>query len=148
MAVGTKQLKVEDANVGQAHKADQILKQGFPQSDPQTEFVVVQSATKTVDDPAFRATVDDVVRSVKGDPATKNFKSPLAPGNADQISKDRRTVDRHVGHEGHVTTRRRRRSTRSRHASPSAPRAIRASSSARPARPARARRSTRCSATS
>jgi uncharacterized membrane protein YdfJ with MMPL/SSD domain len=92
MAVGTKQLKVEDANVGQAHKADEILKQGFPQSNPQTEFVVVQSAAKTVSDPAFRATIEDVVNAVDGDPATKNFKSPLTPGHADQISKDRRTA--------------------------------------------------------
>src|SRR3954447_26406072 len=92
MTVTMKQIKVEDANVGQSHKADQILKQGFPQADPQTELVVVQSATKTVDDPAFRATVADVARSVKGDPATKNFKSPLTSGHGDQISKDRRTV--------------------------------------------------------
>ena len=91
-AVGTKQLKVEDANVGQAKKADEILKQGFPQSNPQTEFVVVQSATKTVSDPAFRAAIEDVVNAVEGDPATKNFKSPLTPGHADQISKNRRTA--------------------------------------------------------
>src|SRR4051812_47682565 len=63
MTVTTKQIEVEDANVGQSHKADQILKKGFPQADPQTELVVVQSATRTVSDPAFRATVDDVVRS-------------------------------------------------------------------------------------
>src|SRR5436190_4856530 len=82
MTVTTKQIDVADANVGQSHKADQILKSGFPQADPQTELVVVQSATKTVDSPAFRATVNDVVRSVKGDPATKNFKSPLTAGHA------------------------------------------------------------------
>ncbi len=92
MTVGTKQLEVEDANTGGSGKAAKILKKGFPQSDAQTEFVVVQSATRTVDDPAFRATIDDVVRSVQGDPATKNFKSPLTPANGDQISKDRRTV--------------------------------------------------------
>src|SRR5215216_1301070 len=92
MQIGTKQLDVEDANVGQAHKADQILKQGFPQTNPQTEFVVVQSTTGTVSDPAFRATIEDVVAAVEGDPATKNFKSPLVPGHADQISKDRRTA--------------------------------------------------------
>ena len=92
MTVGTKQLKIEDANVGQAHKADKLLQQGFPQSDPQTEFVLVQSTTRTVDDPAFRATVADVVRQVKGDAATKNFKSPFDKGNGDQISKDRRTA--------------------------------------------------------
>src|SRR3954454_8493355 len=92
MTVTTKQIDMEDANVGQSHEADQILKKGFPQANPQTELVVVQSATKTVDDPAFRATVNDVVRSVKGDPATKNFRSPLTAGHSDQISKDRRTV--------------------------------------------------------
>src|SRR5580765_5893152 len=92
MTVGTKQLKAEDANTGGSGKAEKILEKGFPQSDAQTEFVVVQNATRTVDDPAFRATIDDVVRSVQGDPATKNFKSPLNPANGDQISKDRRTV--------------------------------------------------------
>jgi len=92
MIVGTKQLKAEDANTGGSGKAEKILEKGFPQSDAQTEFVVVQSATRTVDDPAFRATIDDVVRSVQGDSATQNFKSPLDPANGDQISKDRRTV--------------------------------------------------------
>src|SRR5712691_5716717 len=57
--VGTKNIDNADANVGQAHKADQILKKAFPQVDPQTELVLVQSSTKTVDDPAFRATVND-----------------------------------------------------------------------------------------
>jgi uncharacterized membrane protein YdfJ with MMPL/SSD domain len=90
--VGTKNIKDEDFNTGQSHKADQILKQGFPQIDPQTELVLIQSATKTVDDPAFRATVNDVSRSVQGNSAIKNFKSPLDPANADQVAKDRRTV--------------------------------------------------------
>jgi uncharacterized membrane protein YdfJ with MMPL/SSD domain len=90
--VGTKDIKMEDVNSGQSHKADQILKQGFPQSDPLTEIVLVQSTTRTVNDPAFRATVNDVIRTVKGSPETKNFKSPLDPANGDQVSKDRRTV--------------------------------------------------------
>ncbi len=90
--VGTKQIKMEDINSGQSHKADQILKKGFPQSNPLTEIVLVQSTTRSVDDPAFRATVNDVVRTVKGNPQTKNFKSPLDPANGDQVSKDRRTV--------------------------------------------------------
>jgi len=34
--VGTKQIDNQDSNVGQSHKADQILKKAFPQSDPQT----------------------------------------------------------------------------------------------------------------
>jgi RND superfamily putative drug exporter len=90
--VGTKNISMNDANVGQSRKADQILNKGFPQADPQTEFVLVQSPTRTVDDPVFRATVDDVVDAVKGNPAIENLKSPVAPANRDQISKDRRTV--------------------------------------------------------
>src|SRR5436189_1765916 len=92
--VGTKQIDMQDANVGQSHKADQILKQGFPQAkaDPQKEFVLVQSSTRTVNDPKFRATVNDVVGAVKGNPAIKNLKSPLDPKNRDQVSTNRRTA--------------------------------------------------------
>src|SRR6266516_4629966 len=89
---GTKNIDMQDANVGQSHKADQILNEGFPQADPQTEFVLVQSSNRTVNDPAFRATVNDVVGAVKGNPAIKNLKSPLDPKNRDQVSKSRRTV--------------------------------------------------------
>ena len=77
--IGTKNIKQEDANVGQSHKADKILQKAFPQSDPQSEIVLVQSTSKTVDEPAFRATVNDVVGSVQGNPAIKNVKSPLDP---------------------------------------------------------------------
>src|SRR5881396_3220303 len=94
MQVGTKQIDMQDANVGQSHKADQILKEGFPQTqaDPQKEFALVQSSTRTVNDPAFRATVNDVLGAVKGNPAIKNLKSPLDPKNRDQVSKNRRTA--------------------------------------------------------
>src|SRR5439155_26471543 len=93
MQVGTKTLKMEDSSVGQSHKADQILKKAFPQVDPQTEIVLVQSSTKTIDDPKFRATVNDVVGTIQSNPAIKNLKSPLDPANAgDQVSKDRHTV--------------------------------------------------------
>jgi uncharacterized membrane protein YdfJ with MMPL/SSD domain len=91
-AVGTKNIDMKDANVGQSRKADQILSKGFPQADPQTEFVVVQSKTRTVADPAFRATVNDVVGTMNGNPAITNLKSPLDPKNRDQVSKNRRTV--------------------------------------------------------
>src|SRR5437773_2497103 len=49
MQVGTKTLKMEDSSVGQSHKADQILKKAFPQIDPQTEIVLVQSSGKALD---------------------------------------------------------------------------------------------------
>jgi uncharacterized membrane protein YdfJ with MMPL/SSD domain len=92
MQVGTKTLSTDDASVGQSHKADQILKKAFPQVDRQTEIVLVQSSTKTVDDPKFRATVNDVVGTIESNPAIKNLKSPLDPANADNVSKDRHSV--------------------------------------------------------
>jgi RND superfamily putative drug exporter len=92
MVAGTKNIELEDANVGQSHQADQILKEGFPQVDPQTEIVLIQSSKLSVNAAAFRSTVNDVVRTVSANPAIKNFKSPLNPANADQISKDRQAV--------------------------------------------------------
>jgi uncharacterized membrane protein YdfJ with MMPL/SSD domain len=93
MQVPTKNIKDEDVSVGQSHKADKVLKEAFPQIEPQTEIVVVQSATKTVKDQSFRDTVNDVVATMKSNPAIKNLKSPLDPANAgDQVSQDGRTV--------------------------------------------------------
>src|SRR5213592_2745153 len=45
--VGLKQIDQNDAGVGQSHQADQILKKAFPERAPQTEFVLVQSTTRT-----------------------------------------------------------------------------------------------------
>src|SRR5690348_11768979 len=90
--VGTKQINQDDSNVGQAHRADEILKQAFPQKDPQTELVVIQSKTLTVKEPAFRQTVNEVVRAVKSRSTVTNVHSPYAAGRADQISPDGRTV--------------------------------------------------------
>jgi uncharacterized membrane protein YdfJ with MMPL/SSD domain len=90
--VGTKNLKDEDYSTGQSHKADLILKQGFPQSDPQTEFVLVQSSKLSVNAAAFRSTVSDVVDAVKGNPNIKHLKSPLDPAHPDLVSSDRSTA--------------------------------------------------------
>ena len=92
MNVGTKNLADEDYSTGQSHKADLILKQGFPQSDPQTEFVLVQSSKLSVNAAEFRSTVDDVVGAVKDNPNIKSLKSPLDPKNSDLVSSDRSTA--------------------------------------------------------
>jgi RND superfamily putative drug exporter len=92
MQVGTKNINDQDANVGQSHKADQILKEGFPQSNPQSEVVLIQSSKLSVNAAAFRSTINDVVAAVKSNPNIKHLKSPLAPGNESQISKDRDAV--------------------------------------------------------
>jgi len=87
--VGFKQIDINDAGVGQSHKADQILKKAFPERRPQEEFVLVQSASRTADDPAFRATVADVIASVKSSPAIKQLDSPYGAKRGSLISDDR-----------------------------------------------------------
>jgi RND superfamily putative drug exporter len=89
IALGFKQIDINDAGVGQSHKADQILKKAFPERAPQTEFVLVESSSRTADDPAFRATVNDVIGSVESSRAIKNLESPYEPRNRDLISDDR-----------------------------------------------------------
>src|SRR5215831_2230242 len=90
--VATKNLKDEDYSTGQSHKAELILKQGFPQSDPQAEFVLVQSSKLSVNAAAFRTTINDVVAAVKDNPNIKNLKSPLDPKHPDLVSNDRSTA--------------------------------------------------------
>src|SRR5262249_19252241 len=91
-AVGTKTIKSDDSNVGQAHRADQVLKKAFPQTNPRTELVVIQNQDLTLTAPAVRQTVNEVVDAVKGRSTVKNVNSPYAPGNADQVSHDGHTV--------------------------------------------------------
>jgi putative drug exporter of the RND superfamily len=87
--VGTQNIKDEDVNTGQSHKADQILKDGFPKSDALTEIVLIQSSKLSVNASEFRSTVNDVVGAVTDNPAVKNVKSPYDPANGDQVSGDR-----------------------------------------------------------
>jgi uncharacterized membrane protein YdfJ with MMPL/SSD domain len=90
--VKTKNIDQNDANVGQSHRADHILKDAGFQSDPQTEIVLVQSKTLTANTPAFRAVVNDVVSAVKPFRTIKNIRSPYEAGRADQISSDGHTA--------------------------------------------------------
>ncbi|HZR95921.1 MAG TPA: MMPL family transporter [Gaiellaceae bacterium] len=90
--VGANYLDQNDNNVGQAHRADQILKSAFPEKDPQSEFVLIQSTKLTAGDPAFRAVVRDVQRSVAPLPGITNFRTPYEGGHADQISAGRHSV--------------------------------------------------------
>src|SRR3954452_1211840 len=90
--VGTKQIDQNDANVGQSHRADHILRDAGFQADPQTEIVLIQSQTLRVTDPAFRAAVGDATDAVRPFATIKNLRSPLDPAHADQISKDGHTA--------------------------------------------------------
>ena len=92
MVVGTKQIDQHNANVGQSHKADQMLLDAGFQTDPQTEIVLVQSKTHKASDPAFHAVVNDVIRSVQSSPAIDGLSSPYAPGATGQISADQHSA--------------------------------------------------------
>jgi RND superfamily putative drug exporter len=89
LVLGFKQIDINDAGVGQSHKADQILKKAFPERAPQTEYVLIQSASRTVGDPAFRSTVNDVIGSVKSSTAIKSLDSPYDRRHASLISDNR-----------------------------------------------------------
>ena len=93
-AMGQKTIDQQNNNVGQAHRADQILKQaGFTQSGGLTEFVLIQNDRLTVSDPAFRAVVRDVQGAVSPYQSRfHNFRSPLASANRDQIADGGHTV--------------------------------------------------------
>jgi uncharacterized membrane protein YdfJ with MMPL/SSD domain len=91
--VGQKTTSMQSSDVGQAKKADNILKQaGFPQADPLTEIVVIQSPRLTVTDPPFRSAITDVLQAVTPITTIDNIRSPLDPANAGQLSADRHTA--------------------------------------------------------
>ena len=95
MQLGTKFIDQNDANVGEARKADRLIDEaGFTVDDKGEtieelgEMVLVQSKTHTADSAAFRAVVKDVERTLAGLPEATKVQSPLAPNHADSISKD------------------------------------------------------------
>jgi len=90
--VGTKNIDQNDANVGQSHRADRILRDAGFQSDPQTEIVLVQSTTLAAGAPAFRAVVHDVVSAVRPFKTIENLRSPYDAGRGDLISQDGHTA--------------------------------------------------------
>jgi uncharacterized membrane protein YdfJ with MMPL/SSD domain len=85
--VGTQYLKTSDSNVGEAARADKIIKEGFPTKvDEQGELVFIQSKSARVHDPAFEATIRDITKTIARFPQVRKIESPLAAGQADQIS--------------------------------------------------------------
>src|SRR6266516_4182296 len=89
-AVGTKQLDQNKAGTGEAGHVDSVLRDEFKQD--QVDQILIQSTTKTVDDPAFRAAIGDVVRTVGGMQQVKKIESPFTAGNEERISNDRHTA--------------------------------------------------------
>ena len=89
-AVGTKKLDQQKSGSGESGHVDAVLADHYKQA--QGDTVLIQSTTKTADDAAFQAAIRDVTRTVSGLKQTKKIESPLAVGNADQISNDRHSA--------------------------------------------------------
>ena len=82
-----------DTAVGEAGRANQIIDRAFDLDETgQAEFVLIQSDTKTVDDPAFRATIEETVRELSTFTRVNDLHSPLEAGQEGQIAADRRAV--------------------------------------------------------
>src|SRR5512134_765362 len=90
-ALGMQEIAPEDLGSGESRRADQTLADGFP--DRANEEVLVQGrGDVTAADPRFRAAVDDVVRTLSRFRTVRAVESPLAPGNASQVSSDGRSA--------------------------------------------------------
>jgi len=92
MNMGMKTMSNQDTNVGESHRADQILNHAGFKADPQSEIVVIQSSKLKATDPAFQAVVREEIRAVRGHALVTNIRSPLNAAHADQVSDDRHTV--------------------------------------------------------
>jgi uncharacterized membrane protein YdfJ with MMPL/SSD domain len=88
--VGMKNIDANAPGPGQSGRMDRILDAGFKQ--PAGESVLIQSRSLRASDPAFTAAIEDVVARISGVDAVQRVRSPLAPGNSDQISKDGRAA--------------------------------------------------------
>jgi RND superfamily putative drug exporter len=84
--VGTTSIDPSTAGPGESGRMDRILEAGFkPQA---AENVLIQSRSARVGTAGFDAVIADVVARVSKVADVQNVRSPLAPANADQISKD------------------------------------------------------------
>ena len=93
MAVGTNKLLDSNAGDGESGRAQKILGSGdFKQ--PATESVLIQNSKLFPIDPAFKATINDVVARLHKVPEVTSIHSPLAPAvvSQGQTSKDQHSV--------------------------------------------------------
>jgi len=89
-AVGTKHIPQDNDGVGESGRAQQVLHDEFPQ--PANEQVLIQSATLTARDPAFKAAIQDVTGRLSAMPTVQNLRSPLLAVNQGEVSRDGRSV--------------------------------------------------------
>jgi uncharacterized membrane protein YdfJ with MMPL/SSD domain len=85
-----KQIVFETSGPGESGRADEILYEDFKQ--PAGESVLIQSRTLKASNPAFQATVRDVIAGVSTLDAVAKVESPYEPANTGQISEDKKSV--------------------------------------------------------
>ena len=96
--IGTQTLDEATSGPGESGRVDRVLDEQFTQ--PSGETVLIQSATMTVADPAFQSAIDETVDTLAANPDLGRIESPLAPGNAGQVSGDRRSAYVQVEYRG------------------------------------------------
>src|SRR6187401_491285 len=87
--VGTRNID-NAAGPGESGRMDRILEAGFEQ--PAAERVLIQSRSARAGTPEFDAAVADVVARISKLADVHDVRSPLTSGNADRISKDKRSA--------------------------------------------------------
>src|SRR6187455_2760091 len=87
---GTKSIDPNEPGPGESGQMEKILDEGFKQ--PTNESVFIQSGSLTVEDAAFTAVIEDVVRRIETLDEVQNVQSPLDPANADQIAASGRAA--------------------------------------------------------
>jgi uncharacterized membrane protein YdfJ with MMPL/SSD domain len=81
---GTKSIDANEPGPGESGRMDEILDEGFKQ--PAGESVFIESESLRVDDPAFGAVIEDVIRRIETLDVVQNVRSPLDPENSGQIA--------------------------------------------------------------
>src|SRR5262245_56691889 len=97
MQVPTTNIKQSEAAVGEAAKAERIMEDaGFNEDQNGEEvndfgeFILLQSDTLTVNDPAFKAAIADTTKTLRGFPQVTHLMSPATgQGHADLVAPDR-----------------------------------------------------------
>jgi uncharacterized membrane protein YdfJ with MMPL/SSD domain len=81
---GTKSIDQNEPGPGESGRMEKILDEGFKQ--PVGESVLIENTSVAVDDAAFTAVIQDVVRRLETLGEAQNVQSPLDSENAEQIA--------------------------------------------------------------
>ncbi|MGZ4268410.1 MAG: MMPL family transporter [Solirubrobacteraceae bacterium] len=89
--LGVKKPANQNDYVGQSGRGDKLIDQHFPQQGGENVLIQARAGGHATD-ASVRKAVADVMAAVSSKPHVADVKSPFAPGNQSQISKDGRSV--------------------------------------------------------